>query len=337
MAIKYIFSFALLSLFVGQPTADPMASVATSKVDGVCFVGPPRRPAQNPLHPIEAIGAGWVAITPYAFSRAGEPSVTANHDRQWWGERTDGAKETIAWAREAGLKVMLKPHVWVRGQGWCGDFTLETDAEWQKWEEDYLNYVRPLAELAEETGVEVFCIGTEYRQVVRKRPVCFSRIICALREVYSGKLTYAANWDNYEQVSFWAELDYIGIDAYFPLTEAERPTVRELEKAWKPWKTELATYAAHHQKPLLFTEYGYRPVQHTAARPWETKGGTLDMEMQQRAYEALYQSFWQEDWFAGGFLWKWFADPAAGGANHQGFTPQNKPVLKVISSWYSKS
>lgn len=335
--MKYLLTIILF--FVGNFWASPEALPTNTgeKLDGVCFVGPPRKPAQNPLHDIQAIGAGWVALTPYAFSRAGEPLVKGNYSQQWWGERTDGARQCIKWARESGLKVMMKPHVWVRGQGWCGDFDLEKDEDWKAWEESYLAYLLPLGKLAEETGVELFCIGTEYRQLVRKRPACWSRIICEMREVYSGKLTYAANWDNYENVDFWDELDYIGIDAYFPLTEDEMPSVETLESAWKPWKNKLAETAKHYKKPLLFTEYGYRPVKETAARPWETKGGTLHMEMQSRAYEALYRSFWQEDWFAGGFLWKWFADTDAGGPDHKGFTPQNKPALKQIQTWYKAS
>jgi hypothetical protein len=34
------------------------------------------------------------------------------------------------------------------------------------------------------------------------------------------------------KVPFWNELDYIGIDAYFPLSDAVTPTVAELKK-WK--------------------------------------------------------------------------------------------------------
>jgi hypothetical protein len=45
-------------------------------------------------------------------------------------------------------------------------------------------------------------------------------IDCEIRKIYTGKLTYAANWDDFDKVPFWKELDYIGIDAYFPLSDA---------------------------------------------------------------------------------------------------------------------
>lgn len=333
--MKNVLVLLLASLCVTGYTPAKREAGTSLKMDGVCFVAPPRKPAGNPLTGIQEIGAGWVAITPYAFSRAGEPMVKGNYSQQWWGERTDGARKTVAWAREKGLKIMLKPHVWVRGQGWCGDFDLANEAEWLEWEKQYIEYVVPLARMAQETDVELFCIGTEYRQAVKNAPACWTRIICAIREVYSGKLTYASNWDNYEYVDFWEDLDYIGIDAYFPLTESADPSVKDLQKAWKPWSQKLKVLSTHHKKPILFTEYGYRPVAETAARPWETKGGTLNLDMQSRAYEALYRSFWNQEWFAGGFLWKWFADPQAGGPDHKGFTPQNKPALQQIQSWYS--
>ena len=44
-------------------------------------------------------------------------------------------------------------------------------------------------------------------------------LIQKVRAVYQGQLTYAANYDNYQEVDFWEHLDFIGINAYFPLRE----------------------------------------------------------------------------------------------------------------------
>ena len=54
----------------------------------------------------------------------------------------------------------------------------------------------------------------ERRKLVQKSWV---ELIEKVRTVYSGKLTYAANYDNYQDVGFWNHLDFIGINAYFPL------------------------------------------------------------------------------------------------------------------------
>ncbi|MEM6723389.1 MAG: hypothetical protein AAF598_05080, partial [Bacteroidota bacterium] len=47
-------------------------------------------------------------------------------------------------------------------------------------------------------------------------------IIRSARQHYTGELTLAANFDNYREISFWDELDFIGINAYFPLREYQR-------------------------------------------------------------------------------------------------------------------
>jgi hypothetical protein len=59
------------------------------------------------------------------------------------------------------------------------------------------------------------------------------------------------------------------------------------------------------------------------------------MNAQTNSYQALYSSVWNENWMAGGFLWKWFGnDHEAGGMNDVNFTPQNKPAEEVIRMWY---
>ena len=45
--------------------------------------------------------------------------------------------------------------------------------------------------------------------------------------------------------------------------------------------------------------------------------------------------FWDEDWIAGGYIWKWFINhEKSGGQNNFMFTPQNKPVESTIQEVY---
>ena len=51
---------------------------------------------------------------------------------------------------------------------------------------------------------------------------------------------------------------------------------------------------------------------------------------------ALYEEVWNENWFAGGYIWKWFIEhDRAGGEDNDRFTPQNKPAGLVIQYYYS--
>ena len=51
----------------------------------------------------------------------------------------------------------------------------------------------------------------------------------------------------------------------------------------------------------------------------------------------LFDEFWNEDWFAGGFLWKWFIHHEdVGGEKDNRFTPKNKPAESVIRAHYGR-
>ena len=55
------------------------------------------------------------------------------------------------------------------------------------------------------------------------------------------------------------------------------------------------------------------------------------------ALQAIHNQFWKEDWFAGGFIWKWFhAHERVGGENDNRFTPQNKPAETLLHQLYKQ-
>ena len=313
---------------------------AREHLNGVCLVAPSEPLSSADMLPLQEVGANWVAVVPYAFSYGeGDPRINYNHQRQWWGERKEGIVATIQYAHEAGLKVMLKPHVWVRGQGWPGDFTLDSEVKWQQWEKEYARYLRTMTQIADSMSVELLCIGTEYRHAVNERPAFWKKLIHDIRQEYTGQLTYAANWDNFENVTFWNELDYIGIDAYWPLCERKTPTIGTLTAGWRKPFRQIEQVQKQYQKPILFTEYGYESRDYMARGHWQSSEdeGVVNLEAQRRAYQVLHDTFWSQPWFAGGFLWKWFPNHAeAGGEGHTGYTPQNKPALAVIKNTYQR-
>jgi len=49
--------------------------------------------------------------------------------------------------------------------------------------------------------------------------------LAQVRAVYKGKLWYGANWGSYIwEVAWFDAVDYIGCDAYYPLSKLEDPT-----------------------------------------------------------------------------------------------------------------
>ncbi len=78
---------------------------------------------------------------------------------------------------------------------------------------------------------------------------------------------------------FWSELDYIGVDAYFPISLEESPTLEQLETGWQPLAKELEAFSDPYQRPILFTEYGYRSATQCAGKHWEiTNQASADMK-----------------------------------------------------------
>jgi hypothetical protein len=311
---------------------------AQTKINGVSFVASREKVLQNHIDELLKIHANSAAVMPFGFIREiSHPEIIFDTERQWYGETREGAKQYIELLQRNGISVMIKPQIWVSRGQFTGTIEMESEENWKQLEASYDKFILNYAELAEETKVPILCIGTELEKFVEARPDYWQLLIKKIRAIYKGKLTYAANWDEYKRTSFWKELDYIGIDAYFPLSESQTPTVEELRLGWQPWKEKINEVAQLNGKPVLFTEFGYRSMDYTAKKPWlvDNNEDQVNMIAQVNAKKAIFDEFWKEDWFAGGYVWKWFIQHDKSGGNLDNrFTPQNKPAQKVIQEHY---
>ncbi len=340
--LKYFLS-AIVFLFAcnhADSQKREIASVNTkykvTKIGGVNFTAPSRAIDSSWTGSLQAVNVNWVSLIPFAFSKPSEPNVFYDGNRQYWGESIEGIRKNIQQAHAAGIKVMIKPQVWMQ-RGWIGDFDLNTEVDWKIWESDYEKYIMIFAKLGAQEKAEMICLGTEFKNAAKKRPLFWVKLATDIRKIYKGKLTYCANWDDYQDVKFWKSLDYVGLSGYFPLSEAQTPAVADLEKAWKPVKEQLKSFSEKEKKPILFTEYGYRSMDQAAWRSWEMEyqERPVNNQAQANAYEALFKSLWTEKWFAGGFAWKWYSsfrrlDPQ----NNHDWTPQNKKAEEVMKAFY---
>lgn len=310
------------------------------KMKGVNLVAPPKNPGDGGLKQAHDMGAEWVAVVPYGFCRKGENRFYYSENRppgrrsmgQWWGETPEGVAGTIQMARQHGLNVMLKPHVWMMG-GSHLDLEFTNEQDWQTFEKDYRGYVLYYARIADSLKVDLYCITTELDRFAVARPDFWNQLISQVRAVYKGKLTYAANWDRYDKIPFWSRLDYIGVDAYFPLAKDREPSVRAMNRGWKDHLRGLSRLSSAQQKPILFTEFGYRACDHAAEKPWESETDcTPNPTAQANAYKALLETVWPQPWFAGGFVWKWFMAETPHDRHRDQFSPQNRPASDVLKA-----
>ncbi len=247
-------------------------------------------------------------------------------------------------ARSLGMRVMYKIHHEEYGGQWRAYINPSDRAGWFR---NYESILSSYARIAQQYGVAQITIGTELvsltdPSVHAENTRYWTALIGRIRGLYSGKLTYSANWgtpsyDEGMRVGFWPSLDSIGISAYYNLHTGGDNSVSALRSAWHNINQRQVTplYQRFH-KPVVFTEVGYRSVQGAHEQPWNyLMGGSPDEREQANSYEALF-SYWNAYSFMQGVhLWDWETDPNAGGPGTTSFTPQRKQAETIMANWFS--
>jgi hypothetical protein len=282
---------------------------------------------------------------------------------------------TISEARSLGLSVMVKPLIDFLDPSKIGPNAV---GDWRA----YFNPANPAAffasyksmmvaeaQVAQAHGATVLSIGTELDQLTGPQYWSYwTDIISSVRAVFSGKLTYSADWnDNTSpwqghngltagtgnlatQVSFWSQLDYVGLDVYAPLSDAANPTLANLIAGWNQMPTDTETkavtgnqslisyfesVAAQTGKPLLFTEIGYESATDAASQPAGSSTNVYDPTLQTNLYAAFFDA-WKasgDSSLKGVYFWNW--DPNAaevGPGNGANFSPQGLPAEDVVKA-----
>lgn len=315
--------------------------IQAEKIHGLNFVAPPREFEKNPIHAVKNVEADWIAVIPYGYTMPKQNRVIYNREKwQWWGETPAGVKKTIALAQQQGIKVMLKPQVYFP-RSWSGNLSFENESDWQQWESDYTAFIMTFVQIASEMKVEMICIGTEFKQSVIQRPSFWKEMIEKIRKNYPGKLTYASNWDEFDKVTFWDQLDFIGINAYFPLCEEPTPSQSQLKKAWIPPMESIRAIHEKFKKPVIFTEYGYLSVDACASRNWELESKIKQLNINEQAQSIAIESLWkncsEEKWWLGGFIWKWFPNMQGHeGYPERDYSPQGKLGENTLKECHQK-
>lgn len=311
----------------------------SQKMNGISIWGEKHEPNLQDFGSVNSIGANWVSIQPYAFVKSDNSGVDYNRKNYWYSQSMEGVKKYIKYAHKNNLKVLIKPHLKVEFGGfWSGNIQFDSEDKWRKFEYSYFDYIQELAKISEEMNVEAFSLGVELKSFVNERKITWNHIIDSIRKLYHGKLTYCSNWDEYQGVTFWGKLDFIGIDAYFSVSSSKTPTVSDCIKGWHNEKIKLQKLHLKYNKQIVFTEFGYPSTNNSAHNPWkwgDDNKKKINLEGQANAYKAVFKLFWKEQWFGGGFSWVWYLDYSKSGGNKdKTYTPQNKPAEKVIKKYY---
>ena len=293
---------------------------------------------------LSLVGTDTVAVNFWWFQN----SVSANsmaEDFTRYSSTMSSVSHAIDTIHGLGMKVLLKPMLDVSDASGTWRAYIDPSNK-DQWFANYTNYIGTFADMAQSKGVELLSIGCEMNTLEQAvNNTRWTNLITNMRSRYSGQLTYSANWGaieqnvgGYQNVPWWSQLDYIGIDAYVPIANQNNTTLAGLTAAWQTQANAIESWRASHgltNKQVLFTEVGYQSADGAAQTPWGVSGSpTVDLQEQADAYQALLSVMSTKSWWDGAFWWSWDPNPYAGGTSDPGFTPQNKPSNEVLASYY---
>lgn len=272
------------------------------------------------LASLSSYGVDAIAVVPYGFYRQGAAEVEMGREAGDEGLYLGLMK--VAHAR--GIRVMVKPQLWVVPGMYPGAIKVEAGRARDAWFGSYRRWIAHWARIAEKGKADLFAVGTElehlsgdagqWREVVRE-----------VRGLYGGALVYAANQGkDFEEMPWWDALDYIGLNEYYPLGDGLdlRPVIEKVERVQK-----------RYGKPVILTEAGFASVAGSHREPWAEPRRPVDLEHQKRCYEAVLRAFWGKPWFAGMYWWKVSAN-GRGGREDRSLTPWGKPAMEVVKRYY---
>jgi hypothetical protein len=228
-------------------------------------------------------------------------------------------------ARSRGLRVMLKPlidevAIWKTappGQpNWRGGIE-PTDPS--RFFAHYATLFSDYARLATLSGADRLVIGTEMSSLEAPRYEGYWRdVIASIRAaVGDDRLTliYGQNWNpDYPYPSWFADLDELGVDAYYPLLGvSNQATAADLVNAFDhaviperkvtPRQALERLKAQFPGKKLQILEMGIASTAGRYAAPWKMEKGVLDLGVQVTYTEAACQFFGPEAGLADGMYW----------------------------------
>jgi len=215
--------------------------------------------ALRSLRQLRQLGADSVAFTPFLWQPAADSvEVVRGNDLP-----DPVLVAGIQQARELGLRVLVKPHLWVQGAR-QGEARMANDNGWRRWFTAYTTALVAMARTAQEAGAEAMAIGTAIPRAAT-RPE-WRGTIDAVRAAFRGRLTYIAT-DSEEAETFphWGALDMVGLRIFRPLGPDDRagewaaPMQRETER--------LDRLAERHRKRILVGEIGIRSAAGASANP----------------------------------------------------------------------
>lgn len=270
------------------------------------------------------VGADHIAVVPTWY----QESKFTNQIYPTDNTPVDSAILHIITAAQAmGYSVMLKPHLDVEDGTFRGEISPNDITAWFS---SYGDFILHYASIAQQTDVDLFCIGTELKSLSARND--WIGIIDSVRSIYNKPILYAANWDEYPHVGFWEYIDFAGIDAYFPLASDREATIEEYLENFDLWLYQIDDFQRNIDKEIIIPEVGFRSIKGSGVTPYDWQyHGIMDEVSQAHAYQTILELLQRKQWLAGIFFWHW--DPILK-QDSIGYTPYNKLAEEVLRRYW---
>lgn len=247
-------------------------------------------------------------------------------------------------AKRRNLTTALMPQVLFtdpRGNEWRGKIHPD---QWDPWWHSYRRVIDYFLDVANETSVDIFSVGSELLSTERQSHR-WAWLIGHARKRFGGRLTYSTNWDHYHVPTLWRDLDMIGISGYWDLSSSAGSgpqTLGQLTNRWREIRQKLLGFAAAHNRPILFTEIGYPSLPWAIKDPWnyindaqthaDPNAQAMGYASFLAAWDDLLTSQPQIQLFSGVFFYAW--DPYRQGSDQDtGYGVRGKPTLNLLKRW----
>lgn len=273
---------------------------------------------------IAELGIRRVTMVCYRFLNRASGSINVSSAHGLVAGPTDSVIAAVLdHGRVNGFDVGILPFVEVDnpegiGRVWRGSVAFDR-SRLATFFSDYEKYLLDVAAIARDGSAARFYIGSELAALTRDKDAAthWRRLIDAVRGVVervpSCRLSYAANFDEFNHVPFWADLDEIGVDAYYSLASKgqakglSRPTEETLAHGWSRNLKTLRNFSDRQRQRLTISEWGSVPFDLTSTMPWHWQPSELpDPAEQSHAYQALLHSIRNEnDWLSACDIWHW--------------------------------
>jgi len=190
-------------------------------------------------------------------------------------------------AHELGLAVVVVPHLQLSDKSWRGDLR---PADAAAFLQRYADAIAPVVDVVASECAEVLSFAVEFKAMATDPQLqsAFASVLTQLRMRYAGVLSYSANWDEAEFVTFWPLVDVIGINAFAPLAASSSARPAQLAERAGQLLQAASTLSTKAQRPVVFFEMGFKATSDALVRPWEwPKPAPVDEATQMKGFHAL--------------------------------------------------